>query len=117
NTAFALFEIFRGEFRRFSKTNNSCDVFRPAASSVFLAAACDQRTKARSPVDIKRAHAFWPMKFVRGKGKKIYRHIAQANRDFPDRLHSVSMKKHTFPATSLSDFLNGKQHAGFIVRP
>ncbi len=27
------------------------------------------------------------------------------------------MKKHAFPATNLSDFLDGKEHASFVVRP
>src|SRR5207245_11116148 len=76
-----------------------------------------QRTKARSPVDTKRAYAFRPMKFVRGKGKEIDRCIAETNRDFADRLHSIGVKQHTFLATNLSDFLGGKQHASFVVRP
>ena len=84
---------------------------------IFLAAASDQRIETGSPVDIKRAHAFGPMKFVRGKRKKIDRRFAQANRNFPDCLHSISVKKHAFPATNLSDFFDWKQHAGLVVRP
>src|SRR5438094_9971456 len=57
------------------------------------------------------------MKFVRGKRKKIDRRVAQANRNFPDCLHSISVKKHAFPATNLSDFFDWKQHAGLVVRP
>ncbi len=108
NVAILFCEIFAGELGRFSKANNSCDVFRPAASSVFLAPACDQRREAGSPIDVKRAYAFWAMELVRGKGKEIDRRIAQAHRNFSDGLHSVGMKEHAFSATNFSDFLDWK---------
>ena len=44
NVAFAFCEIFEGELGRFSETNNRRDIFRPAAATIFLAAASDQRT-------------------------------------------------------------------------
>ena len=117
DAAFPVCEIFRGEFGCFPKADNRRHVFRSTPATIFLAAASDQRTEAGSPVDIKRADAFWSMKFVRGKRKKIDRRIAQAHRDFPGSLHGVGMKKHTFPATYFSDLLNRKQHARLVVRP
>src|ERR1043166_6978294 len=57
------------------------------------------------------------MKFVRGKGKKIDRGFAQANRNFPDCLHSISVKKHASPATNPTDFPDWKQPTGLVVRP
>ena len=108
NAAFPLCQILESQFSGFSKADNSCDVFRSAASAIFLAAACDQRTKARSPVDIKCAYAFWPMKFVRRKRKKMDRRIAEADRDLSDRLHGVCVKEHTFLATKFGDLFNWK---------
>ena len=57
------------------------------------------------------------MKFVRGKGKKIDRRIAQADWDFPDHLNCVGMKKHAFSMTNFSDSFDWKQHASLVVRP
>ena len=57
------------------------------------------------------------MKFVRGQRKEIDRRIAEADRDFPGRLHSVGVKEHTFLATYLSYLLDRKQNAGLVVRP
>jgi len=52
---------------------------------------------------------------VSGQTKHINRAVLQIQRDFPDGLHRIGVKRNpTSPAKS-PDFLNRENHTGFIV--
>src|SRR5207248_7778965 len=99
NAAFSLFKIFRGLLRSFSKPDNRRNILGSAASSIFLAAARDQRPEAGTTIDVKRAHTLWPMKFVRGKGKKNDWCFRPTDWGFSDRLHWCGLKGQDFLTT------------------
>jgi hypothetical protein len=66
NVRFALRQKFDSSLGRFSQTGYRRNVFRSTAAPVFLTPASDQWVKASSPINVKRADALRPMKFVRG---------------------------------------------------
>src|SRR5207249_3159227 len=101
NVCFSLRRVLGCAVGGFSQTNDRCDIFCSPTAPVFLAATQDQRAKTRPSIDINRADTFWSMKFVRGQRKEIDRRIAEADRDFPDCLHGISVKEHTFLAAYL----------------
>src|SRR6266403_2918548 len=70
NAAFSLFKIFRGQLRSFSKPDNRRNILGSAASSIFLAAARDQRPEAGTTIDVKRATPFGPWNLCAERERK-----------------------------------------------
>ena len=109
--------VVRASSAAFPRPTIDGDVVGPGPPAAFLRATDEQRLEARLAIDVKRADAFRSMQFVPGEGKKMNRQFRQIDRHFPDRLDRIGVKKNAFAATKRGDFLEWKNHAGFVVRP
>ena len=106
-----------GEFCGASEADDVSGVFRAAAASTFLSAADDERVIGHAAFHVEETDAFRRVKFVRGEREEIDVGRADVELEFAGRLHGVSVEQRAFAVADGGEFLDGKNHAGLVVRP